>query len=291
MRRARLAPLTVAAALTVSLSSAVGATGPYPVVLAAGDIADCQASADEQTAALLDSLRGTVLALGDNAYESGTLAEYQACYAPSWGRHKLRTRPTPGNHDYKDTDAAGYFSYYGRAAGPARRGYYSFDLGRWHIVSLNSESDTTAGGAQVRWLKRDLARSRADCVLALWHRPRWSGGQYGDDGTLASFWNVLYDARADVVLAAHDHNYQRFARLNKRGRVDLVRGIRSFVVGTGGRHLHKLRSHSRRQAAHDRTFGVLQLTLRPRSYVWRFVPVAGGGYRDSGSANCSPRRP
>jgi hypothetical protein len=287
MRRTPLASLAVAATLTLGLSSAVGATGPYPVVVAAGDIADCASSGDERTAALLDRLRGSVLALGDNVYEHGTIKEYRACYAPSWGRHKRRTRPTPGNHDYVDELASGYFGYYGKSAGPGRRGYYSFDLGAWHVVSLNSERDFTAGGAQVRWLKRDLARSRARCVLAFWHRPRWSAGKYGDDGNYAPFWNALYDARADVVLTAHDHNYQRYPRLNKQGQIDRVRGIRNFVVGTGGRRLYTLRSDSRRQAANGRTFGVLQLTLRPASYLWRFIPVAGQRYRDSGSGTCS----
>jgi hypothetical protein len=263
---------------------------PTRVVLAAGDIGDCRSSGDERTAALLDRLRGSVLVLGDNAYERGTIEEYQACYAPSWGRHKRRTRPAPGNHEYNTDGASGYFGYYGAAAGQGSRGYYSFDLGAWHIISLNSERGTQAGSAQVRWLERDLARSRSDCVLAFWHRPRWSAGRYFDDDTYAPFWNALYDARADVVLASHDHNYQRFAQLNKGGRIDRVRGIRSFNVGTGGRRLYRLRSDSRRQAANDRTFGVLELTLRPTSYSWRFIPVAGQRYQDSGSQTCSRSR-
>lgn len=258
-------------------------------VLAAGDIGDCTSSGDERTSALLDRLRGRVLALGDTVYESGTIEEYRACYAPGWGRHKERTHPAPGNHEYNDTGGAGYFRYFGAAAGPAGRGYYSFDLGAWHIVSLNSERDTAAGGAQVRWLERDLSRSRADCVLAYWHRPRWTAGRYSDDETFAPFWNVLYDAGADVVLSGHDHNYQRMARLNKRGEIDKQRGIRSFVVGTGGRHLSPLRPHPRRHAGNDHTWGVLRLTLRPTSYSWQFIPVAGRRYRDSGSANCSGR--
>lgn len=285
----------LAITLVIALVLAFPARGdpvqsPTHVVLAAGDIGDCRSNGDERTAALLDRLRGSVLTLGDNAYERGTVEDYRACYAPSWGRHKRRTRPAPGNHEYKTDGASGYFGYYGASAGPAHRGYYSFDLGAWHVVSLNSEQDTSAGGAQVQWLKRDLARSRAECVLAFWHRPRWTAGTYGDDSTYAPFWDALYDARADVVLAAHDHNYQRFARLNHRGEIDKVRGIRSFVVGTGGRSLSPLRSHPRRQAANDRTFGVLQLTLQPTSYFWRFIPVAGQRYQDSGSGSCSPAR-
>ena len=263
---------------------------PTHIVLAAGDIAGCGSEGDEQTAALLDVVPGTVLALGDNAYDRGTLPEFEACYGPTWGRHKRRTRPTPGNHEYFTDGASSYFQYFGPAAGPAGKGYYSFDLGSWHIVSLNSERDTGTRGAQIRWLKRDLARNHAVCVLAYWHRPRWSSGQYDDHAYLAPFWNALYDARADVVLAGHDHNYQRYPRMNKRGSVDPVRGVRSFVVGTGGRRLYRLRWDPRRQAENDRVWGILRLTLRPKSYGWRFIPVSGASYSDSGSTPCSPRR-
>jgi acid phosphatase type 7 len=259
-----------------------------PVVLAAGDIAGCSSEGDERTAELLDAHRGTILALGDLAYDAGTLEEFQGCFAPSWGRHKQRIRPAPGNHEYL-SGGSGYFRYFGPAAGPAGRGYYSFKLGGWHIVSLNSERGTKAGGAQVRWLRRDLARARARCILAFWHRPRWSAGTYGNDGTTAPLWNALYAAGADVVLSGHDHNYQRYQPLNRRGEIDRARGIRSFVVGTGGRGLYKLRPDRRRRTSNDRTLGVLQLTLRPAGYSWRFLPVAGGQYRDSGTSSCTPR--
>jgi hypothetical protein len=258
------------------------------VVLAAGDIASCSSDGDERTAALLDANRGIVLALGDLAYDNGTLEEFRSCFGPSWGRHKARIRPAPGNHEYYSA-AAGYFAYFGAAAGPAKRGYYSFDLGSWHIVSLNSERDTRAGGAQVRWLRHDLARTTARCVLAFWHRPRWTGGRYEDDARTAPFWNALYAARADVVLAGHDHNYQRYPPLNQRGEIDRARGIRSFVVGTGGVRFYDLRPDSRRRTGNDATPGVLRLTLRPTGYSWRFLPVAGGSYRDAGSGRCSPR--
>jgi hypothetical protein len=286
-------PLTLAltAALALASADAAGHAQPsFPTLLAAGDIASCSSEGDEQTAALLDTHRGTVLALGDLAYDDGTLDDFRSCFGPSWGRHKARIRPTPGNHDYH-SNLSGYFGYFGGAAGPAGRGYYSFDLGDWHIVSLNSERDTEAGGAQLRWLRNDLAKTSARCVLAFWHRPRWTGGRYADDGRTAGFWDALYTARADVVLTAHDHNYQRYAPLSRSGRVDRSRGIRSFVVGTGGSgRLYKLRPDSRRRASTDRTWGVLQLTLRPRGFGWRFLPAAGGSYRDAGSASCSPPR-
>jgi hypothetical protein len=271
--------------LVAALAQAAGAADA--VVLAAGDIASCGQDGDERTAALLDSEAGIVLTLGDNAYEHGTLDEFHRCFGPSWGRHKHRIRPAPGNHEYA-SDGSGYFQYFGRAAGPRRRGYYSFDLGGWHIVSLNSERGTHRGAAQVRWLRADLARTRARCVLAFWHRPRWSSGAYGDDRKIAPLWDALYEARADVVLAAHDHNYQRYPPMNKRGGLDRRRGIRSFVVGTGGRHLYELRPDWRRRAASDKTWGVLKLVLGARGYSWRFLPVAGSDYRDSGSARCSP---
>jgi acid phosphatase type 7 len=261
-----------------------------PVVLAAGDIASCDSSGDEQTAALLDGHAGTVLTLGDNAYERGTLGEFQTCYHPTWGRHKSRTRPAPGNHEYLTAGAAGYFRYFGRAAGASRRGYYSFNLGSWHIVSLNSERDTGADGAQVRWLRSDLAKTEASCVLAFWHRPRWSRGRYGDDPRTAALWNVLYKAGADVVLTAHDHNYQRYAPLDARGKVNRARGIRSFVVGTGGRSHYALRSDRRRRSANASVWGVLELSLRPTEYAWRFHPVGPGQFRDAGTGSCSPRR-
>jgi acid phosphatase type 7 len=256
-----------------------------PVVLAAGDIADCNSTADSATADLLDATAGTILALGDLAYESGTPEEFRSCFGPTWGRYKARIRPTPGNHEYH-SGASGYFGYFGAAAGPVERGYYSFDLGSWHIVSLNSERNTGALGAQVRWLRRDLARTKTRCVLAFWHRPRWSAGRYGDDARTAPFWNALYAARADVVLSGHDHNYQRYPPLNRRGEIDRARGIRSFVVGTGGRGLYDLRPDRRRRTGNDSTWGVLRLTLRPAGYSWRFMPVEGRGYRDAGSAAC-----
>jgi hypothetical protein len=264
------------------------AVPPDPIVLAAGDIADCNSSADSATAALLDAHpEGLVLTLGDNAYENGTAHEFAECYDPTWGRHKSRTFPAPGNHEYNTPNAAGYFAYFGSAAGPEHRGYYSFDLGSWHVVSLNSERDTGLSGAQVAWLRADLAATNSACVLAYWHTPRWTGGRYSDQAAVQHFWNVLYDAGADIVLAGHDHNYQRYPPLDKAGAPDNARGMRSFVVGTGGRHLYPLRADSRREIGDDRTFGVLELTLHPGAYSWRFLGVAGSTYSDSGSGACS----
>jgi acid phosphatase type 7 len=287
MRSGPLAACGISSALLFAFAPAGVAADP--VVLAAGDIASCASNDDELTAELLDSNRGLVLALGDNAYDAGTTEEFDECFGASWGRHRRRIRPAPGNHEYQTPGASGYFRYFGRAAGPPGRGYYSFDVGAWHVVSLNSERDTHAGGNQVRWLRADLVRSKARCVLAFWHRPRWTSGTYADDARMAPLWNALYDAGADIVLSGHDHNYQRYPPMNKQGAIDRIRGIRSFVVGTGGRRLYELRSDQRRRRAQAHTLGVLRLTLRPAAYAWRFLPVAGGRYVDAGSGTCSPR--
>ena len=287
-RAGRLAALGSCAGLVLvgaPGTSPAGATDP--IVLAAGDIADCNSAADSATAELLDAHSGTIVTLGDNAYENGTAEEFANCYGPTWGRHKARTFPGPGNHEYNTPGAAGYFGYFGGAAGPESRGYYSFDLGDWHIVSLNSERDTALAGGQVAWLRADVAASDADCVLAYWHQPRWTAGKYSDGIGVQHLWNVLYDAGADVVLAGHDHNYQRYPPLNKAGALDRARGIRSFVVGTGGRHLYPLGADARREAGNDTTFGVLELTLHAGLYSWRFLGVAGSTYTDSGAGTCS----
>jgi len=252
------------------------------VIAAAGDIAG-KGSGDDQTAAILDEIApNVVLALGDNAYPDGTLSDFQTYYEPTWGRHRLRTRPSPGNHDYHTEGASGYFAYFGaRAPGP----YYSFDLGSWHLISLDSEISMAEGSAQYKWLQNDLASSDARCILAYWHRPRFTAGRYRDFTSTTSIWRLLYTAKAEVVLNGHDHNYQRYGLLTPDGSAAPVRGIREFVVGTGGRSLYGLSSDPRRDAGQARVLGVLQLTLRPSAYDWSFVPVSGG-YSDSGSGVC-----
>jgi len=252
------------------------------VIAVAGDIAG-DGSGDEQTAAVLDRIApGVVLTTGDNAYPDGALSEFQTYYEPTWGRHRPRTRPSPGNHDYHTEGAAGYFSYFGaRAPGP----YYSFDLGSWHLISLNSEISMAEGSAQHEWLKNDLASSGARCTLAYWHKPRFTAGRYDDFTFTTPIWRLLYAAKAEVVLNGHDHNYQRYALLTPEGSAAPVRGIREFVVGTGGRSLYDVSRDPRREAVQARVLGVLQLTLRPAGYDWSFIPVSGS-YSDSGSADC-----
>jgi acid phosphatase type 7 len=258
------------------------------VLLAAGDIASCSSSGDEATAALLDELPGAVATLGDNVYPDGSARLFENCYHPTWGRHKARTRPSPGNHDYRVSGARAYYDYFGASAGPSGRGYYSYDLGTWHVVSLNSNIDMRAGSAQERWLRADLAGSTARCTLAYWHHPRFSSGtRHGSFAAAQPIWQALYDYNADLVLGGHEHNYERFAPQTPTGAADPVRGIREFVVGTGGgSHYAGHRAIATSQVFDGATFGVLRLTLGPDSYDWEFVPVPGGRFTDRGTGVC-----
>lgn len=264
--------------------------GPTAVLVAAGDIASCDSPGDEATGALLDQLGGTVATLGDTVYGTGSPAEFAACYDPTWGRQKHRTRPAIGNHDYGTPGAAGFYDYFGSAAGPRGRGWYSYDLGAWHVVALNSNCEVVscaAGGPQERWLRADLAAHPGACTLAYWHHPRFSSGPHGPTPAVAPLWSALAEAGTDVVLSGHDHDYERFAPLDPAGSPDPVGGIRSFVVGTGGRsHYPILRPLPGSQATNDDTFGVLVLTLGRRGYTWHFVAQAGRTFTDTGSDTC-----
>jgi hypothetical protein len=252
----------------------------------AGDIADCSSSGAAATAALLDVISGTVFTAGDNAYSSGSATEFANCYEPTWGRHKARTRPAPGNHEYS-SDAAPYYAYFGSNAGPAGRGYYSYDAGAWHLISLNSNVDMSAGSAQERWLRDDLAATSKRCVLAYWHHPRFSSGSHGSSTQSQAVWQTLYEFGAEVVVSGHDHNYQRFAPQTPDGAADPTRGIREFVVGTGGRSHYSFSSPiANTEAYNTDTWGVLKLTLGPASYTWEFIPIAGGEFRDTGTGAC-----
>ncbi len=262
-----------------------------PTVLAAGDIAGCDSSGDTQTATLLDGLAGTLLALGDLVYPDGTASEFSSCYGPTWGRHKARTLPAPGNHEYNTGGAAGYYGYFGTVAGDPNEGWYSFDLGAWHLVALNSNCAEVGGcersSAQGEWLAQDLAQHPSSCTLAYWHHPRFSSGEHGNNVEMQDVWAILDEHNADLVLTAHDHDYERFAAQDADGNAS-ASGIRSFVVGTGGRSLRafgatiaansELRSRS--------SYGVLKLQLDPTHYSWEFVPVAGGTLADAGTASC-----
>jgi acid phosphatase type 7 len=293
----RSATVIIVALLTILLAFGCAPKrppGPPPsgkVIVAAGDIADCPSDGDEATARLVGGIEGTVLTLGDNAYEDGTAQDFSECYEPTWGQFKERTRPAPGNHDYETEGASAYFDYFGDAAGQPGKGYYSYDLGRWHIVALNSnceEVGCAASSPQLWWLKADLAKNPKTCTLAYFHYPLFSSGEYRPGiREVKPLWEALYAAEVDVVLNGHDHNYQRFAPQDPNGNTDPQRGIREFVVGTGGRsHYSILGPIANSEVYNDETYGVLKLTLRPESYEWRFIPVEGETFADFGSAGC-----
>lgn len=258
-----------------------------PVFVGAGDIADCGRTQDQATALLLDGIAGTVFTAGDNVYPNGTTAEFNNCYHPTWGRHKARTRPSPGNHDYNSSGATPYYNYFGANAGPAGRGYYSYNLGAWHIISLNSEVPAGPGSVQEQWLRTDLAANTAACTLAYWHRPLFSSGSgHGNDPSTQALFEALYEFGADVVITGHDHNYERFAPQDPDGQADPT-GIREFVVGTGGAALRPIGTiQPNSEVRNATTYGVLKLTLHPTSYNWEFIPITGQTFRDSGGMPC-----
>jgi hypothetical protein len=243
------------------------------------------------TSSLLIGTRyAAVLALGDTQYEDGQDGKFRASYDRSWGRVKAITRPAPGNHEYESSRAAGYYRYFGAAAGDPTKGYYSYDLGRWHLVALNSNCSAVGGcnegSPQERWLRADLAAHRVRCTLAYWHHPRFSSGDHGSDSAYSGFWRALYDAGADVVIVGHDHDYERFAPQTPDGERDPARGIREFVVGTGGMNLRGFPRIAPNSELRDATtLGVVELTLGSRAYAWRFRPAVGP-LVDRGSTTC-----
>jgi hypothetical protein len=248
----------------------------------AGDISTCDNDNDEATARLLDNIRGTVFVLGDGAYINGTYTDFINCYHPTWGRHKDRTMPVPGNHEYFTAEAAGYFQYFNDIPS-----YYAYDMGEWRVYALNSEIDVSLTGPQVRWLRNDLAENPRLCVLAYWHQPLWSSRyEDGKDEVYETLWKTLHDAGAELVINGHIHNYERFMEMDATGAAASP-GLREIIVGTGGvnhdGYVTRLPTTEVRDAS---TYGVLKLTLNPTSYSWQFIPVAGGAFQDSGNTEC-----
>jgi PKD repeat protein len=269
-----------------------------PVVAAAGDIAcppgsavtasTCQQQATSQL--LLGEPYDAVLTLGDHQYDNGELANFQQVFEPTWGRVKSVMHPAPGNHEYQTAGASGYFDYFGSLAGPSRRGYYSFDLGSWHIVSLNSEIAMGVGSPQETWLKSDLAAHPNECILGFWHQPLYSSDSSYAPGIAAvrPLYADLYNAGAELVLNGHAHDYERFAPQTPNGTLDRSNGVREFIVGTGGRSLRGLGTRlPNSEVFSSSSFGVLKLVLKRGGYDWRFIPAAGGTLQDSGSSSCS----
>ena len=271
----------VVAALACALVLAGGAgAAPQPTttLIAVGDIASCTSDGDEQTAALVSTLRGPIAVLGDIAYENGTADDFAKCFTPSWGRLVPRIRAALGNHEYNTGTAAVAIGLFRLPP----QGWYSYSLGAWHVIVLNSNCDKIGGcergSPQWRWLQADLTSHPTRCTLAYWHHPRFSSGEHGSNVAYAPFWDLLARAKADVVLGGHDHDYERFGPL---------RGIRSFVVGTGGRsHYRFTPPRPGSVVRNDDTYGVLRLTLKPDSYDWAFLPISGGTFRDAGTARC-----
>jgi hypothetical protein len=260
---------------------------PDAVFVGAGDIADCGPNA-AATAQLLDRIPGAVFVTGDLVYPNGTAESFAKCYEPTWGRHRARTFPAPGNHDWEIGAGGPYFDYFGPAAGPRGLGYYSFDLGDWHILSLNSNIPATAGSPQFEWVRRDLADRPSLCSLALWHHPLFSSGEHGDNPFMTDMWRLLDSLGVDVVLTGHEHGYERFAPQDASGQRD-PSGIRQFVIATGGAPLYRVgvvKPNSER--LEQQTWGVLKLMLRASSYDWEFVPIDGQSFRDLGSDACRP---
>jgi hypothetical protein len=287
--------VSLAACAPVARQPAVDAGGSAAesnILIGAGDIAQCgtapaQESRARATAELIASIDGKVFAAGDLAYTRGTAEEFANCYHPTWGRFKARTLPAPGNHEYLTPGAQAYYDYWGTQAGSRGKGYYATQVGAWQVIALNSNVDAGADSEQARWRRQELAQNKHRCTLAFWHHPVFSSGEHGDDPRMAVLWKTLFDAGADLVIAAHEHNYERFAALNDGGQPDALRGMRQFVVGTGGAKLREFKQiHPHSDVRDNQTFGVLRLALRADGYDWQFLPVAGQTFTDRGSAAC-----
>jgi hypothetical protein len=266
----------------------VGTGTPQPpaTLVGAGDIGQCGSAAVEATARLVDSVSGIVFTTGDNAYPNGSAANFRDCYEPQWGRHRARTRPTPGNHEYDSAGAAPYFSYFGDNAGPSGLGYYGYTAGAWRVVALNSEIPVGPGSAQLQWLRSELGVASNACTMVYWHKPLFSSGPNGPNRDMREIWRVLYELNVDLVVNGHDHLYERFAPQDPDGRLDSVRGIRQITVGTGGGSLYTPVTSAPNQEAIGIVHGVLRLTLNDSSYQWQFMPVSGGAFADAGIGQC-----
>ncbi|HKA58166.1 MAG TPA: PKD domain-containing protein, partial [Gemmatimonadales bacterium] len=285
---------TITATSEGQVGTASVTVSDYALLVGAGDIADCGSVNDENTAQLLDGYPGDpVFTAGDNVYSNGTTAEFNNCYNPTWGRHKARTYPVPGNHDYNTNNATGYYGYFGAAAGDPTKGYYSFDLGDWHVVVLNSNIARDAASPQVQWLVADLAASTKQCQMAIWHHPLWTNSQgRTTNPSIQPFWEALWIGGVDLIVNGHDHSYQRYAAQTPRGAPDFT-GLRQITVGTGGRSLYQFNGapESNVEVRNNSTWGVLELKLRSGSYDWRFVSIAGQTFMDAGTGTCVGPRP
>lgn len=287
------AGLVVALLLVATLAVVVSANRPAEpppagsVVLAAGDIAECDRDEQEDTAAVLARISGPILGLGDYAYDDGTPEEYEECFDPSWGPYKDRIHPARGNHE-----GDGYEPYFGDAAAPSGETYYAFSIGSWQVIALDSELCTEEGDCdgtseQEIWLREQLAGDDRPCTLVYFHHPRFSSGRHGSDPTFDGFWRHMYEGDVDVVLAGHDHHYERFAPMRPDGTRDDERGIHQFIVGTGGANLRSAEDVAQNSVVRQwRSYGLLRLELHPDSYDWQFVVASGEPFEDAGTGKC-----
>ena len=282
-----LAPgASVVQAFGPALGTSLDVSVIAPTIVGAGDIAECTSPGDYLTAAIIDTMAGVVFTAGDNAYPDGSDSAFASCYAPTWGRFKSRTRPALGNHEYESGSSVPYFRFFGSSAGPSPNGYYSYDIASWHIIVLNSQFQDTVGSPQEKWLKADLASHARQCTLAYWHYPLFSSGLFAVT-SMRPAWRDLYAAGAEVIINGHDHHYERFAPQTPDGILDSLHGIREFIAGTGGGDLQPASTPAPNSEVKDYvTFGVLQMTLHIGKYSWRFIPIDGESFSDSGTTAC-----
>lgn len=262
------------------------------VLFAVGDVAQCHGASPvdaptAQVAHLLANSTAPILMIGDIAYPKGSATDFSECFAPVWGAMKARILPVPGNHEYETPDAEPYYQYFGATAGEAGRGYYTTQIGAWRLIGLNSNIDTAEDSTQERWLKQELANHPSRCTLAFWHHPRFSSGLHGNTQSMQAIWKDLYEAGVEIAITGHDHDYERFAPQSDVGMADTARGVREFVVGTGGavlRPFAQIQPNSEVQIAHS--FGALKLTLGEMGYDWQFLSADSGKVNDYGAGTC-----
>jgi acid phosphatase type 7 len=290
---ALLAAALVAACDTPITPAPPGPIGPgaivsdLPILIGAGDIAQCNVAGANATGIRLgDFPNATVFTAGDNAYPHGTASEFERCYDPFWGPHKGRTRPVPGNHDYETPNGNAYFDYFGDRAGPRGLGYYTYTVGTWRVIALNSEINKSPGSTQMQWLENELRTNQVLCTAAIWHRPLFSSSRNGPNFDMREAYRLLFEFGADVVINGHDHVYERFRPQDMDGRATTTRGIRQFTVGTGGVELYEFRTPHPNSEVRVTAWGLLKLELLSGTYNWQFLAMDGEPIRDSGSGAC-----
>lgn len=277
-------------AASVTVTAGPSSSAETVTLITAGDIARCDSQDDESTAALAATYPGTVLVLGDNAYEDGSGRDYEDCYQPSWGRLLERTMAIPGNHDHQTADAQGYFDYFGARAGPAGRGWYAETLGAWRLITLDSECRPVGGcgpgSPQYTWLTTELNEHASPCTVVAFHRPRYSSGYHGDDAGVDPLWRLVVDAGADIVLNGHEHSFERLGPMDADGHAD-ANGVVAFIAGTGGAPLRGFEDVvETSQVRIDDRHGVLVLQLADGSFDWAFHSTPDDTVEDQGTGAC-----